>query len=387
MTAATARPVRLGVVGAGNIARQHIANVTTGAVTGAAVAAIASRSGCPPDLRLEGVEHFADYGAMLASGRIDAVLVAAPTMLHRPIGEEACRRGLHLLMEKPLAMSVADAQALLDCAPRDRVFAVMLNQRVHPAYRRIREIVSSGGLGDLRRMSWTMTHWYRPDVYFRVSEWRGTWRGEGGGLLLNQCIHNLDVLQWVMGMPRSVRAQAGFGRHHDIEVEDEATACLAFDAGVTGVVVASTGEAPGINQLDIIGDRGTLRYDGNVLRVERCGQAVGEHCRTSRDMFGMPRFETDVISFESDVNQHAVVLQNFVDAIAGGAPLMTPASEGLNSLELANGILLSAWLDAPVTFPLDRRGYQRALDERIAGSSLRRAESLAVNVDISESFR
>ena len=381
------RQVRLGIIGTGNIARRHVANVTSGAVAGAAVTAVSSRGACPPDLQLPGVEHFHDYRAMCASGRIDAVLVAAPTMLHREAGELACRRGLHLLMEKPLANSIADAQALVDCGRQGQVFAVMLNQRAHPAYRRIRELVAGGGLGDIRRVSWTMTHWYRPDVYFRVSEWRGTWQGEGGGLLVNQCIHNLDVLQWVLGMPARARAHAGFGKHHDIEVEDEVTAYLEFDGGATGVIVASTGEAPGINQLDVVGDRGTLRYDGSVLRFKRTDRGVADHCRASRDMFGMPRFETETVAFEDDVNQHAVVLQNFVDAIVSGAPLMAPAREGLNSLELANGILLSAWLDAPVAFPFDRALYQRLLDDRVARSELRRAESLDVHVDISESFR
>ena len=379
--------VRLGIIGTGNIARRHVANVTSGAVTGAAVAALSSRSACPADLRLPGVEHYRDYHAMFASGRIDAVLVAAPTMLHREAGELACRRGLHLLMEKPLANSIADAQALVDCERQGQVFAVMLNQRTHPAYRRIHDLVAGGELGDLRRVSWTMTHWYRPEVYFRVSEWRGTWPGEGGGLLVNQCIHNLDVLQWVLGMPATTWARAGFGKYHDIEVEDEVTAYLEFDGGATGVVVASTGEAPGINQLDIVCDRGTLRYDGNELRIERSDRGVADHCRASRDMFGMPRYETEILAFEDDVNQHAVVLQSFVDAIVGGAPLLAPARAGLNSLELANGMLLSAWLETPVTFPLDRALYQRMLDDRVSRSELRRAESLDVHVDISESFR
>ena len=381
------RQVRLGIIGTGNIASRHVANVTSGAVAGAAVTAVSSRRDCPPELQLPGVEHFRDYRAMLAAGRIDAVLVAAPTMLHREAGELACRRGLHLLMEKPLANSIADAQALVDCERQGQVFAVMLNQRAHPAYRRIRELVGGGSLGDLRRVSWTMTHWYRPDVYFRVSEWRGTWQGEGGGLLVNQCIHNLDVLQWILGMPARIRAHAGFGKYHDVDVEDEVTAYLEFDGSATGVVVASTGEAPGINQLDVVGDRGTLRYDGSVLRIERSDRGVADHCRASRDMFGMPRFETETVAFEDDVNQHAVVLQNFVDAIVSGAPLMAPAREGLNSLELANGILLSAWLDAPVAFPLDRARYQQLLDDRVSRSELRRAESLDVHVDIGESFR
>ena len=379
--------VRFGIIGAGNIAGQHAANLLGGSVAGAALTAVTSRGELPDHLKQKKVRHFSDLEAMLRSNEVDVVLVATPTMNHVAMGQAVCAHGLHLVMEKPLAMSLGEAQELIGYAKPGQQFAVMLNQRLDPLYRGIRECVQSNQLGCLQRVSWTMTNWYRPDIYFRVSEWRGTWRGEGGGLLLNQCIHNLDILQWLIGMPATVTAQASFGKYHDIEVEDEISALLEFDNGLTGTFVASTGEAPGINQLDIVGDRGTLRFNGATIELQVADESVAHHISSSREMFGMPVFNTNELPIDDPVNQHAALLTNVTDAIAGRGPLLTPAVEGLASLELANAMLLSTWSQTPVQLPLDASRYQAALDERIAGSRLREAEDLQVDIDLDKSFR
>ena len=315
------------------------------------------------------------------------MLIATPTQSHPEIGRAALEQGLHVLMEKPLAMSVGQARELISAASERSRFAVMLNQRFHPAYGRIKALLDEGRLGPLQRFAWTMTSWYRPDVYYQVSTWRGTWPGEGGGLLINQCIHNLDVLQWLVGLPGEVFAVAGFGKYHEIDVEDEVTATLRFADGLTGTVTASSGEAPGINQLDLVGDLATLRFDGERIRLYASAESVAEHCQRTLDMFGMPEITEQAIQPDEPVNQHQAVLQNFVNAIVRGEPLATPAVAGLPAVELANAMLLSAWRDQVVSLPLDAEAYESALQRRIASASLREPAALQANIDMAKSYR
>ena len=377
--------VRIGIVGLGNIGQQHAKLLSGGAIEGAELSAVCGRGGgqgAP-----FGVPCFPDHQALLDSGLVDAVLIATPTQSHPEIGLAALKRGLHVLMEKPLAMSIGEAQGLVSAAPEQSRFAVMLNQRFHPAYARIKGLLDEGRLGPLQRFAWTMTGWYRPDVYYKVSKWRGTWPGEGGGLLINQCIHNLDVLQWLVGMPSEVFAVAGFGKYHEIDVEDEVTATLRFEGGLTGTVTASSGEAPGINQLDLVGDLGTLRFDGERVRLYASAQSVADHCANTLDMFGMPEFTEHPIQPAEPVDQHGAVLRNFVHAIARGEPLATPAAAGLPSIELANAMLLSAWRGQAVALPLDAAAYELALQRKIAATSLRQPAAIEANIDMAKSYR
>ena len=377
--------VRIGIIGLGNIGRQHAELLSGGSVEGAELGAVCARGGdlgAPFD-----VPCFPNHQALFASGLVDAVLIATPTQSHPEIGRAALEQGLHVLMEKPLAMSVGQARELISAASERSRFAVMLNQRFHPAYGRIKALLDEGRLGPLQRFAWTMTSWYRPDVYYQVSSWRGTWPGEGGGLLINQCIHNLDVLQWLVGLPGEVFAVAGFGKYHEIDVEDEVTATLRFADGLTGTVTASSGEAPGINQLDLVGDLATLRFDGERIRLYASSESVAEHCQGTLDMFGMPEFAEQAIQPDDPVNQHQAVLQNFVNAIARGEPLATPAAAGLASIELANAMLLSAWRGQVVSLPLDAEAYELALQRRIASTSLRKPAAIQANIDMAKSYR
>ena len=377
--------VRIGIIGLGNIGRQHAELLSGGSVEGAELGAVCGRGG---DLGAPfGVPCFPDHQALFASGLVNAVLIATPTQSHPEIGRAALEQGLHVLMEKPLAMSVGQARELISAASERSRFAVMLNQRFHPAYGRIKALLDEGRLGPLQRFAWTMTSWYRPDVYYKVSSWRGTWPGEGGGLLINQCIHNLDVLQWLVGLPGEVFAVAGFGKYHEIDVEDEVTATLRFADGLTGTVTASSGEAPGINQLDLVGDLATLRFDGERIRLYASAESVAEHCQRTLDMFGMPEITEQAIQPDEPVNQHQAVLQNFVNAIARGEPLATPAVAGLPAVELANAMLLSAWRDQVVSLPLDAEAYESALQRRIASASLREPAALQANIDMAKSYR
>jgi predicted dehydrogenase len=264
---------------------------------------------------------------------------------------------------------------------------LMLNQRTDPLFTTMRDLLKRGILGEITRTHWTMTNWFRPEVYFQVSDWRATWLGEGGGLLLNQCIHNLDIFQWLAGMPTSVQAFCRFGRYHEIEVEDEATAYFQYANGASGVFIGSTGEAPGINRLDIIGDRGSLNFDGDKLHLTENQPATSEYNSNTRDMFGRPHSDTRDITPERSLNQHAAVLDNFTAAILGNQELIAPAAEGLNSLALANSMLLSTWEECRVDLPLAPQQYQQALQQRLGSSSLREKANIKAQVDMGASYR
>tara|TARA_R110002049_G_scaffold177382_16_gene344566 strand:+ start:1678 stop:2832 length:1155 start_codon:yes stop_codon:yes gene_type:complete len=378
--------VRLGVIGLGNIARQHIDNLRSGQTTDCVLAAVCSRQ--PTALAAElGVPHFTDFSELVHSGLCDAVLVATPTFTHFETGACALRAGLHVMMEKPIGLSTREGEDLLALQRSGQVFALMLNQRTDPLFTTMRNIVSDGTLGEITRTHWTMTNWFRPEVYFQVSDWRATWRGEGGGLLLNQCIHNLDIFQWLCGMPVSVQAFCEFGRYHDIEVEDEATAIFRYANGASGVFVGSTGEAPGVNRFDVIGDRGSLAFDGERLLLCENEPGTLEFSRTTKAMFGMPASSVRDITPDRSINQHAAVMNNFVAAILRGDELLAPARAGLDSLALANAMLLSTWEARTVPLPLDSAHYQQVLAERIEGSTLRRKADIEATVDMSASYR
>ncbi len=378
--------VRLGVIGLGNIAKKHIQNIRAGEVAGCELAAVCSRNP-GAGATAPGIRHFTDYRDLIASGLCDAVLVATPTFNHLEIGTAALEAGLHLMMEKPLGLSVQEGERLLARQQPEQVFALMLNQRTDPLFGAMRDVIDAGRLGEITRTHWTMTNWFRPEVYFQVSDWRATWRGEGGGLLVNQCIHNLDIFQWLCGLPASVRAFCRFGRYHDIEVEDEVTAYFEYGSGATGVFVGSTGEAPGVNRFDIVGDRGALHFDGERLMLSENEPATSEYNRDTRDMFGMPETTTRDITPDRVLNQHAAVLGNFSAAILEGAPLIAPAAEGLHSLALANGMLQSSWEGREVPLPLDSAHYQAALEQRLTGSTLREKADIEASIDMDASFR
>ena len=374
--------VRFGVIGTGNIGAQHVELLSAGEIKGASLAATASRSG-----EAKQATHYNDYLSMLDEAELDAVLIATPTMSHVEIAEAVLNRGLHVLMEKPVAMSVGQAEDLISKVKLQQKFAVMLNQRFHPLYRRLKSLLTAGAIGELQRVNWTMTAWYRPDIYYRVSNWRGTWPGEGGGLLINQCIHNIDILQWLTGLPETIYAEIGFGRYHDIDVEDEVTALMTFPGGATCVLTASSGEAPGINRLELVGDRGTIVCERDELEIQTASISVSEHLRTTDEMFGMPVFTRETISDFQSVNQHAAVINNFVRSIEGEEKLATPGEEGLGSLQLANGMLLSAWTGEKISLPLDRKRFESMLAEKIATSSLREPEDIEARIDMDASYR
>ncbi|MCF7847259.1 MAG: Gfo/Idh/MocA family oxidoreductase [Kiritimatiellales bacterium] len=381
--------LRIGVIGLGNIGKVHVNNLRGGLVEGAELVAVAEQAtGALDEFKDSGIACFTDATEMIQSGLVDAALIALPTFLHAPLGIQALEAGLHVMMEKPLACHKAEAERILAARQRDdQVIALMMNQRTNPCYAKLKQWLDEGAIGTLQRVSWIMTNWFRPEIYFHSSAWRATWAGDGGGVLMNQCPHNLDVLQWLVGMPERIRGYCSFGKYHDLDVEDEATAYLEYPNGVTGLFAASTGEAPGVNRLEIIGDKGTLKTDGNKAILMRCSESVAEFSKSTDEMFGMPEITEEVFEPTEAVNQHAIILTNFSKAINEGETLITPAEEGIKSLELAGAMIYSTWTDSTVELPLDSAAYEARIKQAAAESTPRTNLKTAAKVDMSKSYR
>lgn len=361
--------VRLGIVGMGNMGRVHARNVLDGKVPGAVLTAVCDRSRAVCE-GFGSAQIFEDSDDMIASGAIDAILIATPHFSHTTIGIAALKAGLHVLVEKPISVHKADCERLIKAAEgrTHQVFAAMFNQRTDPRYIKVRELIRSGELGELRRVNWIITDWFRTEAYYASGGWRATWAGEGGGVLLNQCPHQLDLFQWMFGMPQTVRATCRIGRYHDIEVEDDVTALMEFANGMSGVFITSTGEAPGTNRLEITAERGRVVVEGGGISYLRNTVPMTKFSRTTQQGFAKPEHWEVNIPVSGTGEQHVGILKNFVGAILRDEPLIAPAAEGIHSVELANAMLMSSFLDQTITLPLSAPGYEELLKKKMETS-------------------
>lgn len=382
--------VRMGIVGLGNMGSAHARMLIEGKIPGATLAAV-----CDVDKNrhapFSAIPYFADSRSMLASGTVDAVLVATPHYAHTTIGIEALKAGLHVLVEKPISVHKADCLRLIGAHQnKKQVFAAMFNQRTDPYYQKVRELVCGGELGAIRRVNWIITDWFRPESYYASGGWRATWGGEGGGVLLNQCPHNIDLYQWMFGMPSKVRGFCQLGRYHKIEVEDDVSAYFEYPDGKTAVFITSTGEAPGTNRLEITAEQGRLVLENNQLTYTRNEVQTSSFSRTTTGLFSRPDVWNVTIPLPNHRgDQHLGILKNFVGAILRGEKLIAPASEGIRSVELANAILLSSLQGKTVELPLSAPVYERELKKLIAGSKIKKkvVKTAGPAADFAKSFK
>ena len=376
--------LRLGIIGLGNMGQFHANAIAAGKIAHCQLAAV-----CDRDERQLGrylpARGFLSSSELINSGEVDATLIATPHYSHTTIGIEALGSGLHVLMEKPLSVHKADCERLL-AAHRGtkQVFATMFNQRTDPFYLKLREMIRNDELGTIRRINWIVTHWFRTAVYYASSGWRATWAGEGGGVLLNQSPHQLDLWQWLFGMPSKVRAFCQFGRYHEIEVEDDVTAYFEYDNGTTGVLITSTGEAPGTDRLEIAAERGRVIIENDRFHWTRNEVPMSEFSEQSPDAFAKPATSEMEIPLAGRGGQHNEVLQNFVDAILFEERLIAPAEEGIHSVELANAMLFSSDTDTTVSLPLNADLFERWLSDKIKNSSFRKADVRASDGDLAD---
>jgi predicted dehydrogenase len=380
------KKVRFGIIGMGNMGRFHADYLLKGQVARAELTAV-SDSYAPNLAAFSQLKTFDSSEALIRSGAVDAVIIATPHFLHTTIGIDALQHGLHVLVEKPISVHKADCERLL-AAHTDKklVFAAMFQQRTDPRYKRIKHLITSGELGQIVRTNWIITDWYRTEAYYASGGWRATWKGEGGGVLLNQCPHNLDMLIWLAGAPCRVRGFCQLGRYHNIEVEDNVTAYFEYPNGGTGVFITSTGEAPGTNRLEIVGERGRLVVEGGRISFTRNEVSMLEFSKTSKAGFARPEIWNVEIPAPNTGAAHHEITQNFVDAILDGVPLISPAAEGIYSVELANAILYSSLMQQTIELPLDGAAYEAKLNQLIAESRFEKKVVQTTAEDFTKSF-
>jgi len=358
--------VRFGIVGCGLMGKGHATSIHEGKVSGAVLTAICDTN--PAALEWANGKNIKTYNTsteMFASGEIDAVLIATPHYDHPIIAMEALEKNIHVMSEKPAGVFTKNVRELNEKAAKtNAIFAIMYNQRTHPIYSKMREMVQNGELGTLKRTSWLITDWYRPQAYYNAGGWRATWKGEGGGVLINQCPHNLDLWQWICGMPKRVTAFTHNGKWHDIEVEDDVTAYVEYENGATGIFVTTTADCPGNNRFEVMGDLGKLVCENGELIHYKLEMSEREFNNTNTEMFASPKFERIVIDCSGEYTQHNGVLAAFVQKINGQGELLAKGEEGINGLTISNAMHLSSWLGKTVELPLDEDLFLAELEKR-----------------------
>lgn len=350
--------VKLGIIGLGNMGSGHCNNILAGLTPEIKLTAAAdlrqSRRDWAKETLPDDVVLFENGDQLIESGLCDAVIIATPHYEHPRLAILAFEHGLHVMSEKPAGVYTKQVREMNEAAIRSgKVFGMMFNQRTNCVYRKMHEMVQSGKYGQIKRVNWIITDWYRTQAYYNSGGWRATWDGEGGGVLLNQCPHNLDLLQWICGLPCRVRAFCHNGKWHQIEVEDDVTAYLEFPNGATGVFVTTTADAPGTNRFEITLERGKLVAEHDKLTFFELEQSERDFCFTATGGFEQPAGHEVTIELDGKNPQHVGVLNAFTGAILRGEPLVADGTEGIRGLELSNAMHLSSWTDQTVTLPID----------------------------------
>jgi len=360
--------VRLGIVGFGIMGKGHAKDIWDGKVPGCELTAICDTD--PNVLEIAKKENpelatFDNAVDMFKSGKIDAVMVSTPHYDHPVIGMQALDHKIHVIVEKPAGVFTKNVREMNEKANKAGVkFAIMYNQRTSPKFRKMREIVQSGELGALKRISIIITDWYRPQAYYNTGGWRATWKGEGGGVLINQCPHNLDLWQWICGMPKRITAFTHNGKWHNIEVEDDVTAYFEYENGATGTIVTCTADCPGTNRFEILGDKGKLVFENDELVHHKLEINEREFNKVNTEMFASPGSNRIVVDCPGDYPQHAGVMTAFIKAIKGEGELIARGEEGIEGLTISNALHLSSWLGKTVELPLDEDLFLSELKKR-----------------------
>lgn len=383
--------VRYGIIGFGNMGSGHCATLAGGKVMNAELTAICDIN--PKKLeaakeKYPGVALFDNHIDMLKSGLVDAVEIATPHYFHPPIAIDCFNYGVNVISEKPAGVYTKQVEEMMEAAKKSgKAFGMMFNQRTNPMYQKMREMVQNGELGNLIRCVWIITDWYRTQSYYDSGEWRATWDGEGGGVLMNQCPHQLDLWQWIFGMPTRIHAFCHEGKFHDIEVEDDVTAYAEYANGATGVFITTTGETPGTNRLEITGTMGKIVAEGTTLTFWKNEVDGAEWCRDCSRGFDKPKCEKIEYHFENAGPQHQGILQNFTDHLVNGAPLLASGYEGINGLSICNAMMLSSWKNDFVNLPIDGDEFYGELKKRIDGCRGREKKHVEEKIaDLSDTY-
>ncbi|MBE6762493.1 MAG: Gfo/Idh/MocA family oxidoreductase [Ruminococcaceae bacterium] len=380
------KEIRLGIIGIGNVGSNHAENIKEGKCPDFEITAIADTN---PE-RLEwsknqgyddNITYFTDYYELLDSGLVDACLIAVPHYNHTALAIECLKRSIHVMLEKPAGVYTKQVKEMNGVASEhpEAVFGIMFNQRTNCVYRKLRELVKSGKYGEIRRTNWIITNCYRPQAYYNSGRWRATWAGEGGGVLLNQCSHQLDLWQWICGMPIKIQAYLHYGKWHDIEAEDDVTAYVEYENGATGVFITSTGDACGTNRFEIQMDKAKLLVENDAITVWEYETTEQEFSKHNTESFSCPKYTVYSPKTDGENSQHIGVMNAFADKILRGGELVADGREGINGLAISNAMHLSSFLGKAITLPIDDELYYSELQKRIATSRVKKNKSVFVD--------
>ena len=385
--------IRLGIIGIGNMGSEHCRLILSGQTPEIALTCVADprqdRRDWAQQTLPAGTGIYADGMSLIRAHACDAVLIATPHYQHPPLAIEAFKNGLHVMVEKPAGvytLQVREMNAEADRHP-ELTFGMMFNQRTNCTYRKMHELIHSGAIGDLKRVNWIITDWYRTQFYYDSGAWRATWAGEGGGVLLNQCPHQLDLVQWLVGLPCKVQGFCHEGKWHNIEVEDDVTAYLEFPGGATGVFIASTGDLPGTNRLEIACDRGKVVCENGQLTLWRLPQSESAYYRRSASAYPHAEVQVETLPLDGENPQHVGVLNAFAAHILHGTPLVADGAEGIRALMLSNAMHLSSWTGKPVSLPIDEGEFARLLAEKRLHSRKKQVKEVTFATDHSGTGR
>lgn len=381
--------VKFGIIGMGNMGTGHLRFFQEGKIKNGRVTSIADLS----EKKLKSAKQnlpgdyccYSSGEELIDHADVDAVIIAVPHYSHPPLAIRALKKGLHVICEKPAGVYTKQVKEMNRVAEESKgLFTMMYNQRTNPLYKKMRELVKNGELGEIRRVNWIITNWFRTQFYYDSGNWRATWRGEGGGVLMNQCPHQLDLLQWICGMmPSRVRAFCHFGKWHNIETEDDVTAYFEFPNGATGAFITSTADAPGTNRFEILGSRGKVVCEKDELLVCRLKTDLQEVLMNEQNGFKEPEYTSEVIPQSGENLQHVGILNNFANAVLGLEPLYVDGREGLKCVELIDSMLLSAWKNETIELPVDDEEYYTYLKKKSEASADKKKEDLLIDNSMS----
>lgn len=375
------KKVKLGIIGFGTQGGAYAHFITTNKVPNMELAAICDIDEKQREAAKEkypDVLIFDNYIDLLDSGKVDAIVTTVPHYFHPEMGIEALKRDVHALIEKPAGVYTKQVQELNDFSKTkpDIAFAIFFNQRTNPLYQKLKQLIDDGVIGNIRRTNWLITTWWRPQNYYDQGAWRATWAGEGGGVLVNQSPHQLDLFQWICGMPTKVYSNVKYGYQRDIAVEDEVTAVVDYENGATGVFITCTHDVLGTDRFEIHGDKGKIIVDDSktiTLKKLAISEVEMNKTMSMEDVANLVRggdtsnlYTEEVLTFENTWGkQHINVLENFAAHILDGTPLIGPGTDGIHGVRLANAIHLSSWLGKKVEIPFDEDLYLAELNKRI----------------------
>lgn len=381
------RKVKLGIIGIGNMGRGHFCNWLDGSMPEIEVTCVAdldkrrtawAKEKCPE------IKCFSSGDELIESGECEAIIIATPHYQHPPLAIKALNAGLHVMSEKPAGVYTKQVRELIAVADKsDKTYAIMFNQRTNCVYRKVKELVSSGSYGEIKRVNWIITDWFRTQSYYNSGGWRATWAGEGGGVMLNQCPHQLDLWQWICGMPVKVQAHCHEGKWHDIEVEDDVTIYVEYANGATGSFITTTGDYPGTNRLEITLEKAKIVVEnGSVIKMFLLDEPVAHSIATLIDGAGDPTGQWIDVETDGKNEQHCGVMNAFAAHILRGEPLIAEGREGINGLSISNAAFLSSWLDKAVDIPFDEELFYSLLQEKIKSSTYKKTVVELINDDI-----